>query len=348
MNQLAHRKRKASSQSVVPSIAYDNNGEKTLDDDDDEPERQSHRKYQKRLQKNRDSAFVSRIRRREYTRLLESSLASLEKEKDSAVIAFRDMKRQFDIVSAELAGIKAGFGVTTANPIGPAPQGAGLSAMPSGGQTGARDQLEGNRVDPPVANRQRAFATTMYMVALVVGVILPDVARNSTFTTRFYSGGNSSKRAAGASDVTPKSGDSFEQHGHVWNALRTSRKDRTVDGKFVDGPSYDLKADLSKGGGRRLVEEVAEEARTILGKERGETIIELLTSHLEQLSVDQVAEVRRVVEEDKSHEGFEAVLRAFVQEEGGGIIPRDIHGETDLDDIVANLIGLDIDDDRLL
>lgn len=74
--------------------------------DQDCPEKISHKKYQKRLQKNRDSAFVSRIRRREYTKILEKSLVKVEEEKNAALACFQEMKRRFELVTAELNGMK--------------------------------------------------------------------------------------------------------------------------------------------------------------------------------------------------------------------------------------------------
>jgi len=64
------------------------------------------RRYQKRLQKNRDSAFVSRIRRRHYTSILESSLEKEEAEKRSLGGAVDALRAQVAKLTAELVAAR--------------------------------------------------------------------------------------------------------------------------------------------------------------------------------------------------------------------------------------------------
>ena len=81
-------------------------GSPCSDGDDDAPEKVSHRKYQKRLQKNRDSAYVSRIRRREYTKRLEDGLNRMEKEKIEVQTKYDALQRKFDVIMRELKTMK--------------------------------------------------------------------------------------------------------------------------------------------------------------------------------------------------------------------------------------------------
>eukprot|EP00188_Purpureofilum_apyrenoidigerum_P001986 Plantae.Rhodophyta-Purpureofilum_apyrenoidigerum.ctg21653.p1 GENE.Plantae.Rhodophyta-Purpureofilum_apyrenoidigerum.ctg21653~~Plantae.Rhodophyta-Purpureofilum_apyrenoidigerum.ctg21653.p1 ORF type:complete len:459 (+),score=106.19 Plantae.Rhodophyta-Purpureofilum_apyrenoidigerum.ctg21653:120-1496(+) len=63
-------------------------------------EKVNQRRYQRRLQKNRDTAYISRIRRRAYTALLEESLTSTENEK-------RRLNGVVDSLTSEIATLKA-------------------------------------------------------------------------------------------------------------------------------------------------------------------------------------------------------------------------------------------------
>ncbi|GAB0494624.1 hypothetical protein MMPV_005918 [Pyropia vietnamensis] len=65
------------------------------------------RRYQKRLQKNRDSAFVSRIRRRHYTAILETSLKKEEEEKRSLGGEVAQLRSQVEALKAQLVAYRA-------------------------------------------------------------------------------------------------------------------------------------------------------------------------------------------------------------------------------------------------
>ncbi len=98
-------------------------GSPCSDGDDDAPEKVSHRKYQKRLQKNRDSAYVSRIRRREYTKRLEDGLNRMEKEKIDVQSKYEALQRKFDVVVQELKTMKEATAAkfrAVAGPVGAA------------------------------------------------------------------------------------------------------------------------------------------------------------------------------------------------------------------------------------
>jgi len=71
----------------------DTDGEVVRDGSDD---KRNSKKYKLRLQKNRDSAYVSRIRRRYYTRFLEESLGNEEREKKSLQSRVDTLQKEVD------------------------------------------------------------------------------------------------------------------------------------------------------------------------------------------------------------------------------------------------------------
>lgn len=156
-------------------------GEAVSEDDDDDgvddepgqrPEDVSHRKYQKRLQKNRNSAFVSRIRRREYTRILEESLVEKEGQADEFASAYKKVKMEYDNVCSELAALKEAaksraveIGRAIIRPVG------------DGGGSGT----SGTAV------------VTMFMFALMFGIMMPEMrdGAGSRTTSPVVSSGSS-------------------------------------------------------------------------------------------------------------------------------------------------------------
>lgn len=131
-----------------------NDGSSCSDGDGDAPEKVSHRKYQKRLQKNRDSAYVSRIRRREYTKRLEESLDRVEKEKNDIQTRFDTLSRQFDLVLTELNALKDATARRFKSLAGP----VGAAAA----------------VRTPKPKGAGAIVTTMFMCALMFGFCVPE------------------------------------------------------------------------------------------------------------------------------------------------------------------------------
>jgi hypothetical protein len=140
------------------------------------PEDVSHRKYQKRLQKNRYSAFVSRIRRREYTRILEESLA----EKDAAAAhyasAYSSVRAEYDNVCAELAALKAAakaraidIGRAVVRPVGEA-----------------------------ASNTSSTAVVSMFMLAVMFGIMLPDMRQSANLSSSTTTAAASAAAAAAA------------------------------------------------------------------------------------------------------------------------------------------------------
>jgi len=74
---------------------------------EDAEDKRNSKKYKRRLQKNRDSAYVSRIRRRCYTKFLEESLNEEETQK-------LQLQRRVDMLEEQLEQLKHSFGA----PIG--------------------------------------------------------------------------------------------------------------------------------------------------------------------------------------------------------------------------------------
>lgn len=154
-NKVSERKRrlKAEREGETGKRRKGNDGSSCSDGDDDAPEKVSHRKYQKRLQKNRDSAYVSRIRRREYTKRLEDSLDRVEKEKLDIQSRFDVLQRKFDLVLTELNALKDATARRFKNLAAPVGATSASNAKPKGAG---------------------AIVTTMFMFALMVGFCVPD------------------------------------------------------------------------------------------------------------------------------------------------------------------------------
>lgn len=84
------RKRKRTEDVVVEEKA-----EKSTDEDSKlSPEQLKQKRYQRRLALNRESAAVSRVRRREYVKLLEEQLVSAERERVKLATELSNMQRQ--------------------------------------------------------------------------------------------------------------------------------------------------------------------------------------------------------------------------------------------------------------
>lgn len=371
ISQLAKRKRKATSPQVTASLSDDDG----VEEDGGGAERQSHRKYQKRLQKNRDSAFVSRIRRREYTRILENSLSSVEKEKDAAVAAFREMKRRFDVVSAELAGIKtaaasnfAGIRDAIINRVTVPdvphglfvpPQNVGFhpgynyngqkSSMPfpnynqnnfnavemnrlpfeeTGGHLGMGNAGSGTGYKPVM--------TTMYMVALVVGVLLPEYSSRRTTgveTIRRENGNLNSTTAEIVGRLTGRSGKRNEHsavgNGRIWSRHGHAASEHVTGD--VNNNSYEM--------AEQVIEDVRVNAVQRLGEETADRVLIALHRHLEVLAVDEIEEIVRSMQSESDYTGFEALLRAVIRDDGG-----DVADDSQLDDMVSQVAGLNFED----
>lgn len=350
MQQLAKRRRKGTSPPAGNSGSEDDGA------DDATGGQQSHRKYQKRLQKNRDSAFVSRIRRREYTRILEQSLSAVEKEKETALAAFREMKRRFDIVSAELTGIKTAaasnfvnlgdavvnrvampqtpvfqFGSTQPPPRQQAPRSA------YGKQTQSQNTYMGPQHPRTVrsAAHTGTVMTTMYMIAFVVGVLLPDLTRRPTGDEKFLSR-DSHRGSSNELRATDKRTSNFNLpgtpgHGHVWGAHSKSG--------HLSSEDLVLSADISNGAGDRLVDTVRDDAVSRLGQEIAERALDTARRYLQMLTPNQIANIERAIRGDQTYEGFEALLRAIILDDGG-----DAGKGLDLDEIVSQVAGLSFED----
>uniref|UniRef100_A0A7S3A6F9 BZIP domain-containing protein n=1 Tax=Rhodosorus marinus TaxID=101924 RepID=A0A7S3A6F9_9RHOD len=76
-------------------------------DPNESPEKVHQRRYQRRLQKNRDTAFISRIRRRAYTTLLEEALTNVEDEKKKLSGSVESLKAEIANLKTELRGLYA-------------------------------------------------------------------------------------------------------------------------------------------------------------------------------------------------------------------------------------------------
>lgn len=244
------------------------------------PEHISHRKYQKRLQKNRDSAFVSRIRRREYTRLLEQSLMQMEKEKDYAIQGFREMKRRFEMVTAELNEMKD----------------AAVSNLNSLKESLIKNEENEDEKSKRSQQQQRTSAaiTTMFMFALIFGVFLPDMMyHNRAHSTNWgfddHMGSGSNVRfpfAEFKSSMIPRDG----IIGKVWKFNERKDSDSLESNDVSD--TNDLKNWDS------FVNCFQRDVTQILGVERGNTIMNLICKQPMNLSHDEISKLYRSVKKE--------------------------------------------------
>lgn len=90
------------------------------------------RRYQKRLQKNRDSAFVSRIRRRHYTSILEASLKKEEEEKRALGGEVAQLRSQLETLKAQLVAYRAPAARTDAFCVPSSVVPSSVPALPAG------------------------------------------------------------------------------------------------------------------------------------------------------------------------------------------------------------------------
>lgn len=259
-------------------------GEEDDEESADNAEKVSHRKYQKRLQKNRDSAFVSRIRRREYIRQLEETLESTEQEKEDAMSGARELRRKYDIVCAELAAMKEATSRRFAQ------LGSAL-VKPVGASAAAAHSVS--------AKATNAVVTTMFMFAIMFGVMLPHRASSSSTSSRAPVGAHPGVQselgalpsALGASAEHGLDAHLKARHGRVWNAGAASRFSEHA-GVFPElesafGPVHPA---LEKN---MLINELSLNATEILGEERARKIVQLVQSRVENgsLSASDLAEV---------------------------------------------------------
>lgn len=282
MSQLAKKRHKGNP--ALSADLADNSPKSSASDeavDENHPESVSHRKYQKRLQKNRDSAFVSRIRRREYTRVLEETLNTIEKEKESAVNCLLDMKTRFEIVCAELAGMKN----------------AALSNMATMGASvrtrlsASDDQTPG----PPASTSssdthapRSGTVTTMFMMALMFGVLMPNLVSRPPHAHGPESPVHRTHSFGRVLMSTRKPGDATLKQPAV--ALSTNAK--RPNGRLWGIPSAPhAPAESDTECEQDLIADICRDVRDVLGAETSvvQQFMNVVKRYIESLSMDEVA-----------------------------------------------------------
>lgn len=265
MSELA-KKRKAAGLAPFPKRQKSSSKSSSDEEKDEMPEQLSHKKYQKRLQKNRDSAFVSRIRRREYTKLLEQSLALVEREKESAVSAFTEMKRRFDLVCTELSAYK---------------EAAASNIAAASNVAAFRDRHPPDQEQHPARS---ASVVTMFMVSLLCGVLIPDFAKDWFGIDRYtssipWSPARNSVIPAPA-PATPNNQFLSTLHsntpGKVWTLSANSH---------LSAPECQHK----------LLCSLRNDAVDLLGVEKSDAFLAHAKTYLEQLPTDERVKMERVL-----------------------------------------------------
>lgn len=89
-----NRKRKRSDDVDQPDVGVGIKEDKTEEDGKLSPEELRKKRYMRRLALNRESAAVSRVRRREYVKLLEEQLVKAEKERMKLATELSEMQRR--------------------------------------------------------------------------------------------------------------------------------------------------------------------------------------------------------------------------------------------------------------
>lgn len=348
MSQLAKKRRQASGTADLSKRRKGLTGSSCSDDASELPQTESHRKYQKRLQKNRDSAFVSRIRRREYTRVLEESLTSVEKEKDVAEAKFMEMKRKFELVSAELSGIKqaAHPNLSTLRNVvasGLYPQNAVIDEQEHPTVQPQQQLLVHQQRSQPLRQSQPqspiarpGTAVTMFMFAFMVGAVFPDLSHDkarsvSSGRFRFLQGFSlGALRGQFGKMKLPQVG--FTMRGRGTTARRTG----TVWGlgggfqqQAAEYPTFRYSA--------RMLSEVQEEGRDVLGERLWERFSEAAERYLEKLSQRELEEFDVLMKKNKDRSRA-AGLRTLAKRVSEG---RGRSDEKVMDEVVKKLDQLE-------
>lgn len=108
----ARKKRRVEKPAEKPGL-----GEKlnTAEDAKLTPEERKRKRYERRLALNRESAAVSRVRRREYVKLLEEQLVSAEKERVRLADELKDMQQQHNKLRRHLQKLEGSVENSTNN-----------------------------------------------------------------------------------------------------------------------------------------------------------------------------------------------------------------------------------------
>lgn len=297
------------------------------------PETESHRKYQKRLQKNRDSAFVSRIRRREYTRVLEESLLTVEKEKEAAVANFLEMKQKYEIANAELSGIKH---AARANMSGLGDSNMGgvsrIEPMHHAGPVvpaGPTHVLPARRPDSSRHPARPGTAVTMFMFAFMVGAVLPKFGRESGMGIGIGGGLSGGQLIGRIARNVAKGRFRFAGMGLPGTGME-KRKGEVWGFGQQGGERVVLK------GSVRLFAEVRREGERVLGEE-WERVSGTVERYLEELLEREVDELEMLLRERCAGNGVER-LKVVV----GRALEWAGKEQKVLDQVVRRLEGLTI------
>lgn len=108
----ARKKRRVERPAEKPTLSEKLN---TAEDAKLTPEERKRKRYERRLALNRESAAVSRVRRREYVKLLEEQLVSAEKERVRLADELKDMQQQHSKLRKHLQKLEGSVENSTNN-----------------------------------------------------------------------------------------------------------------------------------------------------------------------------------------------------------------------------------------
>uniref|UniRef100_A0A7S1XEJ3 BZIP domain-containing protein n=1 Tax=Compsopogon caeruleus TaxID=31354 RepID=A0A7S1XEJ3_9RHOD len=190
--------------------------EKLVEGDSDEPQDLSQKRYQRRLAKNRNSAFVSRIRRRAYTGFLEESLEEEERQR-------MKLERELEKMKAELRNLRGDGSVIT------------VLEHPNTKQTGhmrLRNAFHDMRSSfaPIVASPMTPIGvSTMFVFVFLVGLLIPGLTlhKSSDIVAVPRSTVADGSRTGARYVQTPQSGKIW---GDVPSILTTTSTNTSVNG----------------------------------------------------------------------------------------------------------------------
>lgn len=196
--------------------------------------------------------------------MLENTLLSVEKEKDAAVARFTDMKRCFELASAELNGMKQAaqsrfvqFGESVVAP------GGGTNGNVEQGAVGARGPA------------------TMFLVGLLFGALLPDWGK-------------------GVSRLTQRNGFAFLRGASVWTGTSADRNSRVPGGGQKNGRGKVWGSSSRRLNGKEgvvlptvqlVIAQMRRDVERAFGKEDGALLMDEVKDWVCELSENDVEEL---------------------------------------------------------
>lgn len=235
----------------------------------------------------------------------------MEKEKDAAVAAYREMKRRFDVVTAELMGIKTAT-VVQQQQLQQQYHYPQQQQQPTLSQQPVHAQQAPTQTWP--LNGGGGGVTTMYMFALVVGALIPGVAQTRMGGILPTWGG-----AGGTGNMTTRASGLSEHTGSMRLRFGSGSKDGMELRKVVNGDGeYVMSADASRGTADKILDVLRDEAVATMSNENAEKVVAVFAQRLRMMLPGEVEDVRRMVARAPEGKKLTQVVNALAQRKHEG------------------------------